>query len=157
MIYRMGIALLALINALVATYLHLWKIGKAGVLSCTAGHGCEVAQLSPWGWFLGLDVALIGAVGYGLLLLVALWSLQPAQADSPRPTLLLLALIIPAVLFTIRLKYGEWVVLKVFCPWCFLSAVSITLCLILAWLDWRRVTRRGSPPGDDATQMPLAA
>ncbi len=157
MIWRMGIALLALINALVATYLHLWKIGKAGVLSCTAGHGCETAQLSPWCWFLGVDVALIGAMGYALLLVVALWSLRPGQANSPRPTRILLALIIPAVLFTIRLKYGEWVVLKVFCPWCFISTVSITLCLIFAWLDWRRVTRRGTPPSDEAGRMPLAA
>lgn len=157
MIYRMGIALLALINALVATYLHLWKLGKAGTLACTSGHGCETAQFSQYGWFLNVDVALIGAVGYTLLLLVALWSLQPAQADSPRPTRLLLALIIPAVLFTIRLKYGEWIVLKVFCIWCFISTVSITLCLIFAWLDWRRVSRRTTPPSDETTRMPLAA
>ena len=50
---------------------------------------------------------------------------------------LLLALVVPAFLFTLRLKYGEWVVLKVFCPWRFISTVSITACLILAWLDWR--------------------
>ena len=157
MTWRMGIALLALINALVATYLHLWKIGKAGALAGGGGGGCALVQLSPWGWFLGVDVALIGAVGYTLLLLVALWSLQPAQADSPRPTRLLLALIIPAVLFTIRLKYGEWIVLKVFCIWCFISTVSITLCLIFAWLDWRRVSRRTTPPSDETTRMPLAA
>lgn len=153
----MGIALLALINALVATYLHLWKLGRMGTLACTSGHGCEVAQFSQYGSFLSIDVALIGAVGYTLLLLVAIWSLQPAQADSRRPTKVVLALIIPAVLFTVRLKYGEWFVLRVFCIWCFISAVSITICLILAWLDWRRVTRGGVPPDDEARRMPLAA
>jgi uncharacterized membrane protein len=153
----MAIALLALLNALVATYLHLWKTGRAGVLTCASGQGCEVAQFSPYGWFLGVDVALIGAVGYGLLLVVALWSLQPAQATARRPTVLLLALIVPAVLFTARLKYGEWVVLQVFCIWCFISTVSITLCLILAWLDWRRVKRAETPPPERTGRLPLAA
>ena len=58
---RQLIAVLALLNAGVATYLHLWKLGFMGALSCGAGHGCEMVQLSSWGWFLGFDVALIGA------------------------------------------------------------------------------------------------
>ena len=32
---------------------------------------------------------------------------------------------LPAVLFTIRLKWAEWVMLKTFCPWCFESTVTI--------------------------------
>ena len=157
MVYRMGIALLALVNAMVATYLHLWKTGRVGALSCASGQGCEVAQFSHYGWFLGVDVALIGAVGYAVLLLVALWSVQPGQLLQRRPTLVLLALIVPAVLFTARLKYGEWVVLKVFCIWCFISAVSILVCLLLAWLDWRRVSRSRPTPPERAGRMPLAA
>jgi uncharacterized membrane protein len=153
----MAIALLALVNALVATYLHLWKTGRAGTLACTGGHGCEVAQFSQYGWFLGVDVALIGAVGYTVLLLVALWSLQPGRLLQRRPTLVLLALIVSAVLFTIRLKYGEWVVLKVFCIWCFISTVSILVCLLLAWLDWRRVTREHPTPPERAGRLPIAA
>lgn len=153
----MAIALLALVNAMVATYLHLWKIGKAGALSCASGEGCAVAQFSPWGSFLGVDVALIGAVGYTLLLMVAVWSLQPAQVDRRRPLQALLLLIVPAVLFTIRLKYGEWVVLKVFCIWCFISTVSILLCLVLAWLDWRRVSRSHPTPPERAGRLPRAA
>lgn len=141
----MAIAVLALVNAMVAAYLHLWKLGKVGALSCATGQGCQVAQFSPWGSFLGVDVALVGAVGYALLLVAALWSLQPAQAGRLRATQVLLALIVPAVLFTVRLKYGEWVVLGVFCLWCFISTVSITLCLVLAWLDWRR-TRGAARP-----------
>lgn len=153
----MAIALLSLVNAMVATYLHLWKIGKAGALSCATGQGCAVAQFSPYGSFLGVDVALIGAVGYTALLVAAIWSLQPVRIDRKAPTVVLLALVVPAVLFTIRLKYGEWVVLRVFCIWCLISAVSITLCLVLGWLDWRRVTREPGPPPDRAGRLPLAA
>jgi uncharacterized membrane protein len=137
--YRMAIALLALVAALVALYLHLWKAGYTGPLTCTGNRGCEIAMMSPWGWFLGVDVALIGTVGYLLVLGAALWGLSPARAGSAAPTVLLLWLIVPAVLFTIRLKYAEWVVLGTFCPWCFESTVTITLCLILALLDYRRV------------------
>jgi len=137
----MAIALLALVAAVVALYLHLWKAGLTGPLTCTANQGCEIAMMSRWGWFLGWDVALIGAIGYTLILAAALWGLQPRQADAPAPSLLLLGLIIPAVLFTIRLKYAEWILLRTFCPWCFESTVTITLCLVLAWLDFRRVRR----------------
>jgi uncharacterized membrane protein len=154
--YRMTIAFLALVNALVATYLHLWKTGRVGTLVCTASGGCETAQFSQYGWFLGVDVALIGAVGYTALLVVALVSIQPRHIDARRMSVALLALIVPAFLFTLRLKYGEWVVLKVFCPWCFISAASITACLILAWLDWRRTAPR-APLTDQSARMPLAA
>jgi uncharacterized membrane protein len=156
MMYRMTIAVLALVNCLVATYLHLWKTGRVGTLVCTASGGCETAQFSRYGWFLGVDVALIGAVGYAVLLLVALVSIQPRHLDARRMSVALLALIVPAFLFTLRLKYGEWVVLQVFCPWCLISAVSITTCLVLAWLDWRR-TAPVIPPTDESARMPLAA
>jgi uncharacterized membrane protein len=136
-----AIALLALVAALVALYLHLWKAGYAGTLSCTSGHGCETAMLSPWGWFLGVDVALIGTIGYALILATALWGMSPARERSRGPTLLLLALIVPAVLFTVRLKYAEWFVLGTFCPWCLESALTILICLVLALLDDRRVRR----------------
>jgi uncharacterized membrane protein len=139
--YRMAIALLALVAALVALYLHLWKAGLTGPLICTAERGCEIAMMSRWGWFLGVDVALIGVVGYLLVFAAALWGLHPRRADSSTPSLLLLGLIIPAVLFTVRLKYAEWVILRTFCPWCFESTLTITLCLVLAWLDCRRVRR----------------
>ena len=45
----------------------------------------------------------------------------------------------PAVLFTIRLKYGEFFVVESFCSWCMVSAVVITLCAILITLDRRRL------------------
>jgi len=138
----MAIALLALVAALVALYLHLWKAGLTGPLTCTVERGCEIAMTSRWGWFVGVDVALIGAVGYLLILTAALWGLHPRWADSPAPSLLLLTLIVPAVFFTIRLKYAEWVILRTFCPWCFESTLTITLCLVLAWLDYRRVRRQ---------------
>jgi uncharacterized membrane protein len=144
--YRMTICFASLVSGLVALYLHLWKIGKVGPLACSNGVGCELAQTSYYGWFLGVDVALIGTVGYSLLFLAGLLALQPRWAEARWPTLLMMAMIWPAVLFTVRLKYGEFFVLRTFCPWCAVSAVAITLCAVMVTLDWRRV-RSIAPAG----------
>jgi uncharacterized membrane protein len=135
---RQATALLALVNALVATYLHLWKLGLAGELSCGGTGGCAVVQFSSWSWFLGVDVALIGAIGYTLILAAALWGLHETRVDARGPALALAGLVYPAILFTVRLKYAEWIVLRTFCPWCAISAVSITVLGVLVALDLRR-------------------
>lgn len=141
---RQVIAVAAFANALVATYLHLWKRGLMGPLSCGPERGCEVVQLSSWGWFLGIDVALIGAVGYTLIFAAALLGVRDGNEWARWPTLLLAALVYPAFLFTLRLKYAEFIILKSFCPWCAISAVTITLLCLLVAVDWRRVSRRGT-------------
>ena len=139
MTYRRAIALISLASCMVALYLALWKMGLAGRLVCGAGHGCEYVQGSRYGWFLGVDVALIGTVGYALIVLVALAGTTAALEDEEWPTTVLMVLIYGAVLFTLRLKYAEFVILKSFCPWCAVSAVAITLDAILVTLDWRRL------------------
>ncbi len=139
--HRQLIAITALASGLVATYLHLWKLGYMGALTCGSGHGCEVVQMSSWGWFLGVDVALIGAIGYSAILVVSLWGSTQRYEDERWPSLALACLVYPAILFTLRLKYAEFVIMKTFCPWCAVSAVTITLHGFLVALDWRRVSR----------------
>lgn len=135
----MTICLVSLISALVALYLHLWKIGVTGPLACSSGGSCELVQTSSYGSLFGVDVALIGVIGYFLVFAVSLLGLQPRWADARWPTLLLMAMIWPAVALTLWLKYGELIVLRAFCPWCLVSATTIALCAVLVTLDWRRV------------------
>lgn len=144
-VYRQIIAVLALIAALVALYLHLVKIGVFGIPACGPGQGCVAAWFSPWGSFLGIDVALIGAVGYALLTVVAIAGTLRGREHSPTISAIILALVVAGVLFTARLKYGEWIRMKIFCLWCFQSFVTIHVCLVLAWLDRRRVLAAGVP------------
>jgi len=139
--YRQLIAVIALVNAFVATYLHLWKIGKAGALACGGSGGCAAVQFSSWSWFLGVDVALIGAIGYSLIVITAVVGSTEARADTRGPALALAALVYPAILFTVRLKYAEFFVMRTFCPWCAISAVSITLLGALVALELRRTRR----------------
>ncbi|HYW33271.1 MAG TPA: vitamin K epoxide reductase family protein [Gemmatimonas sp.] len=149
MTHRMGIALASLISGLVALYLHLWKLGLTGALSCGGSRGCEYVQGSPYGWFLGVDVALIGTVGYAMLFVVALVGTMPAFEDVKWPNTLMQFMIWPAVLFTLRLKYGEFIVIKGFCKWCVVSAVAITICAFLVTLDRRRLARIHDSRSDD--------
>lgn len=142
MTQRMGIALGSLISGLVALYLHLWKLGLAGSLACSvSGNGCEYVQGSQYGWFYGYDVALIGTVGYALLFVISVVGTLQRFENEMWPNTLLQLLIWPAVLFTVRLKYYEFIVLKGFCPWCAVSAVTIATCAILVVFDRRRVRR----------------
>ncbi len=149
MSYRRLIALISLASCMVALYLALWKMGYMGRLGCVGdSHGCEYVQGSRYGWFMGVDVALIGAIGYATVVVVALAGTTEAFENATWPTTVLMVLIYSAVIFTLRLKYAEFIILKSFCPWCAVSAVAITLDAILVTLDWRRVRalpRTGSP------------
>ena len=141
-VYRQAIAVLALIAGLVALYLALVKKGVFGIPSCGPGGGCTIAWFGPYGNFLGVDVALIGAVGYFVLTALAIVGTLDRFADDRRISAVILGGVIAAVIFTWRLKYGEWIVLRVFCVWCAESFLTIHACLVLAWLDWKRVRGR---------------
>lgn len=137
--WRQLIALIAMVNAFVATYLHLWKIGKAGALSCGGGGGCALVQYSPWSWFLGVDVALIGAVGYSTVVIVAVIGSLERFTEARWVARTLMVLVWSAFVFTLRLKYAEFFIMKTFCPWCAISALSITLLSVIVYLEWRRL------------------
>jgi uncharacterized membrane protein len=140
MIYRMSAALLSLIGLLISAYLYLYTIGKIGTLACGSGD-CETVQMSPWSRFAGLDVSLIGILGYAGLLVVSLAALQPGLATQRWPTTLLLWLAGAGVVFTAYLTYLELFVIEAVCRWCVGSAVIIVGILIAALLDQRRFSR----------------
>ena len=137
MIYRMGAALMSLIGLFVSAYLYLYKIGRIGTLACGSG-ACEAVQTSQWSRFAGVEVALIGVVGYALLLAAALLALQPALAARRWPADLLTALAALGVLFTAYLTWLELFVIHAICRWCVGSAAIIVSVLILALLARRR-------------------
>ncbi len=138
MIYRMAAALLSLVGLFLSVYLYLYKIGWVGTLACGAG-GCETVQTSQWSRFAGVEVALIGAVGYAGLLLASLASLQPGLAGRRWPSDLLLTLAAGGVLFTLYLSFLELFVIRAICRWCVGSAAIIVAILVAALLDRRRL------------------
>jgi len=140
MIYRMSAALLSLAGLFISAYLYLYKIGKIGSLACGTG-GCETVQLSPWSRIAGVDVALIGVLGYAGLLVLTLAALQPGLAGRHWPATLLAGLAGVGVLFTVYLTYLELFVIHAICRWCVASGFVILAILIVALLDLRRLPR----------------
>ncbi|MGE0438871.1 MAG: vitamin K epoxide reductase family protein [Gemmatimonadales bacterium] len=134
---RLALAVLALAGVFISLYLYLYKIGKIGTLACGTG-GCETVQLSPQSRFLGIEVALIGLIGYVVLLGFAMACLTPRFAGRSGPLKVLLLLLAGAVLFTAYLKYLEFFVIHAICRWCVGSAVIIATMFVLAVVEWRR-------------------
>ena len=140
MTYRMSAAFLSLAGLLISGYLYLYKIGRIGSLACGTG-SCETVQLSPWSRFAGLDVSLIGVVGYAGLLAASLASLQ---AGAERRQWLIRGMAVAAgigVAFTLYLTYLELFVIHAICRWCVVSAVIIVGILVVALLEQRRMSR----------------
>jgi uncharacterized membrane protein len=138
--YRMSAALLSLAGLFISAYLYLYKIGKIGTLACGTGD-CETVQLSPWSRVAGLEVSLIGVVGYAVLTAVSLAALQPALSSRRWPVQLLSLLAGIGVAFTIYLTYLELFVIHAICRWCVGSGVIIVAILVATLLDQRRLPR----------------
>jgi len=139
MIYRMSAALLSLAGLFISGYLYLYKIGRIGSLACGTS-GCETVQLSSWSRFAGLEVSLIGVLGYAGLLALSLTSLQ---AGETRPWLVR-AMTVAAgvgVVFTLYLTYLELFVIHAICRWCVASGAIILAILVVALLDQRMQSR----------------
>ena len=143
MVYRMSAALLSLTGLFVSAYLYLYKIGRIGTLACGTG-GCETVQQSPWSRFAGVEVSLIGMLGYVGLLVVSLAALQPGFASRRGPVTLLLVLAGLGVGFTAYLTYLELFVIHAICRWCVGSAAIILSIFVVALLEHRRVSRSRS-------------
>jgi uncharacterized membrane protein len=143
MIYRMSAALLSLTGLFISVYLYLYKIGRIGALACGTGD-CETVQQSSWSRFAGLEVSLIGVVGYAGLLMLSLGALQPALAAQRWPSTVLATLAGIGTAFAGYLTYLELFVIHAICRWCVGSAVIILAILIVAVLDRRRLSRPGA-------------
>jgi uncharacterized membrane protein len=138
---RMVVALLCLAGIFISAYLWMYKLGLLGTLACGTG-GCETVQLSPQSRFLGIEVALIGLVGYVVLFGLAMASLQPGLAGARWPVQALALLSGGAVLFTAYLKFLEFFVIHAICRWCVVSAVIIATVFVLSLLEARALPRR---------------
>ncbi len=132
----MAAALLSLLGVFVALYLYLFKIGKIGALVCGTG-ACETVQLSRYSRFMGVEVSLIGLLGYLGLLVFALWSLRPGIADMRWPATVLSIMSGLGVVFAVYLTSLELFVIHAICRWCVGSAAIITAIFIAALLDRR--------------------
>jgi uncharacterized membrane protein len=143
--YRMGAAFMSMVGVFVASYLYLYKIGKIGTMACGTG-GCETVQTSEWARFFGIEVSLIGLLGYLGLFLVAMVGLQPPFAARRGVSLLLVAMSGLGVAFAFYLTVLEVMVIHAICRWCVASAVIILLVFVASLMDFRRLAASHGEP-----------
>ncbi len=128
----------------VATVLTLAGIAIAGYLTwvhyeglspvCTTG-GCERVQASSYSEIGPIPVALLGLIGY----VVILASLA-IRGDVGRAATFMLTL--AGFAFSLYLTYLELFVIDAICQWCVASAVVMTALVVVASI---RLLRPGAP------------
>jgi len=130
------------------TYVHYANIQVA----CVQGHNeCEAVQTSVYSKLAGVPVALLGLIGY----IVILGTLLVRQSETTR--LATLAVTLGGWGFSVYLTYREVFSLEKICEWCVGSAILMTiLTVVSAWRFLRGDPRSaGAPTRTVGTKEPF--
>lgn len=100
-------------------------------------HGCERVADSSYAHLLGVNIALLGVVGYLILLATAM-----LRGDGARMAGFLVSL--AGFAYSVYLTYIELFVVEAVCQWCVASAAIMTL--LFAVSATRMVRFVGAPP-----------
>jgi len=127
---------LTLLGTGVATYLTIAHYSGTTTI-CPLHGGCETVQHSTYSELAGVPVALIGLIGYILILGVLLM----AVGETTR--LILVVLTLGGWGFSAYLTYRELFSIHAICPWCVSSAIIMTFLACLA--VWRFLRGEDAP------------
>ena len=89
---------------------------------CPVGGGCETVQESEYAEIAGVPVAVLGLIGYMVLLALIVW-------DAPLARLAAATLALVGLLFSIYLLVVQAFVIEAFCIWCLANDVVIAPAL----------------------------
>ncbi len=135
---------LSLLGMAVAGY--LTYVETQGVAAfCGPVGDCNTVQSSPYAKLFGvLHVSLLGLIGYMAILGVWAWGRWGWGRLCAYAPLVVLALTLFGVLFSIYLTYLEPFVIGAVCIWCVTSAVIMTLLMLVSLGPALRVIREYS-------------
>jgi uncharacterized membrane protein len=129
----------------VAAYLTYVHYSGATPVCSLKGNPCSQVQKSEYSKLAGVPVALIGLIGY-ILILGSL--LAP---ESERARFVTTVLTVGGFGFSAYLTYRELFTLHKICEWCVSSAVIVTVLMLLS--IWRFL--RGDVPPQGGTSSPV--
>jgi uncharacterized membrane protein len=137
---RAATAGLALVGLGIASYLTYARYSGA-TIACSTG-GCETVQSSSYAELAGIPVAVIGLVGYALILATAMFGGELAALAAA-------ALTIGGFAFCVYLVYVQLALIDAVCQWCIGSDVVMLLLVLVSALRLRPYmrTRVGEDPG----------
>jgi vitamin-K-epoxide reductase (warfarin-sensitive) len=123
------IAILSLAGMVVSSVSlhHHYGVSQTNYCDFGASFNCDIVNRSIYSTVLGVPDALIGIVGYGLLL--ALATIYRAKAETP---FMLLIAATAGLAFALYLTYIEKFVLA---TWCILCLSSLTLIVLITVLS----------------------
>ncbi len=119
----------------VATYIAIAESGGGAPACIAGGGGCETVAESAYADLVGINVAVIGIVGYVLLLVAALLRGDGARIGG-------FALALTGFGFSVYLTYLELFVIDAICQWCLISAILMTILFGLNSVRMLRYTGR---------------
>jgi uncharacterized membrane protein len=126
--------ILTVIGLLVSVYMTIYKITSNNAM-CLGSGECQTVNESRYSEIMiagsRVPVAVVGAVGYAVILAVLLLE-QRADFLRQNGTLVFFGLSLMGFLFTLYLIYVEIALIKAFCPFCVTSQVAMTLIFILS-------------------------
>jgi uncharacterized membrane protein len=134
---------LATIGLGVAAYLTYVHYSGAAPVCSIKGNPCSQVQKSEYSRLAGVPVALIGLIGYILIL----GSLLAPESERARFATVVLTL--GGFGFSAYLTYRELFTLHKICEWCVSSAVIVTLLMFLS--VWRFLRGDVLPPGGSSS------
>jgi uncharacterized membrane protein len=135
---RIAAACVAFAGVAVAAYL-TWVHYDDAALVCVAGGGCETVQQSAYAEIAGIPVAVLGLVGYAIVLGLIAW-------DTPYARLGAATLAFVGLAFSVYLIVLQLFVIDAVCSWCLVNDVLIAPALaILTSLRLRTWELAGAP------------
>ncbi len=121
------IAAIGLVDSL---YLIWIKIANSPIY-CLQGVGdCFTVNTSKYSEIFGIPVAVFGVLGY-LLILLVLYFEKRSEFLQVNSDYILFGLTLVGILYSAYLTYLELFVILAICPFCVLSAISMTILFIL--------------------------
>ncbi len=134
---RGAIIALALLGMGVSAYLAYEHF--CGPIACI-GQGCALVDQSVYCTIYGLPISVLGIVTYAAILGLALASLRLKEPLAAWLYLGVFGLSLSGTIFSAYLTYLEFAVIRAFCTWCVISAVTITTIFGLAAAEVKRTT-----------------
>jgi uncharacterized membrane protein len=126
---RLVIIVLTVLGLLVAGYL-TWSHYSGEPVYCGQSGSCELVNSSRFAYLGSIPVALIGLLGYLVILVL---SLIPPKEDRQWPMLLIFGGALIGVMLQWYLFYIEVAVLRAICYWCVTSQAIITVIFLLSF------------------------
>lgn len=125
-----------------STYLTI-KHYQGEVPPCSIIHGCEVVTTSKYSEIAGISVALLGALFYLAILLLAI-----GYIDSKKASVLKIICYLTPVGFVMSLwfLFVQAVLLKAYCQYCLFSAVTSTALFGMGMVTLWKERQKSSIP-----------